>query len=86
MANKSYYVLTKIDESNIDKEISVMVFTKLMAAADAFKALEDELKDQSENPGTYFLDESIYGKYVGYLYSFRNDIGTIILQEASNSI
>lgn len=81
MQTNKYYVLTITELLDIDKKISVQVFTDQKDALDAFKGIEIESAKYSDNPGTYFLDESIFGKYAGLIHSFHNDAVMLILQE-----
>ena len=78
---KKVYVLTVTDLLDIDKRISVQVFTDQKTALDAFEGIETESAKYSDNPGTYFLDENIFGKYAGLIHSFHNDAVMLILQE-----
>lgn len=78
--NKKCYVLTTIDMLDIDKRISTNVFLKKDAAKSVFEAIKSEAEDIAD-AGTYFLDESVDGKYSGLVDFFKNDAVMLIIQE-----
>lgn len=78
--SKKCYVLTTVDMLDIDKRISINVFLKKDAAKSVFEAVKNEAENIAD-AGTYFLDESVDGKYSGLIDFFKNDAVMLIIQE-----
>lgn len=72
------YLVTVIDETNIDKEIKTIAYKNENEARAFFDRIQG-IMQQDDDYGSFFLDESVDGKYDGYIASYKNSSGLVVL-------